>query len=38
MIPVEGSDEYKQTNEIKIASALLDCIDNIENVTVSADA
>jgi len=38
MIPIEGSDEYKQTNEIKIASLLLDLIDDIEGVTVSGDA
>jgi len=38
MIPIAGSDEYKQTNEIKIASALLDLLDDIEGVTVSGDA
>jgi len=37
-IPVEGRDEYKQTNEIKIASVLLDILDSIEGVTVTADA
>jgi hypothetical protein len=26
-LPVKGSDEEKQTNEIKIAIPLLDCID-----------
>ncbi|MDQ6950389.1 MAG: ISAs1 family transposase [Mariprofundales bacterium] len=38
LIPVEGTDDFKQTNEIKIASVLLDSIDNIEGVTVTADA
>lgn len=37
-IPVEGSDTYKQTNEIKIASVLLDLFDSITGVTVTADA
>lgn len=37
-IPVEGSDTYKQTNEIKIASVLLDLFDSIVGVMVTADA
>ena len=37
-IPVEGSDTYKQTNEIKIASVLLDLFDSIDGVTVTVDA
>ena len=37
-IPVEGSDAYKQTNEIKIASVLLDLFDSIAGVTITADA
>jgi len=36
-LPVEGSDEEKQTNEIKIAIPLLDSID-IEGKTITADA
>jgi len=37
-IPVEGSDKYKQTNEIKIASILLDLFDNLTGIMVTADA
>ena len=36
-IPVEGSDEIKRTNEIKIAAPLLDTIE-IEGKTITADA
>ena len=36
-LPVEGSDEEKQTNEIKIAIPLLDSID-ITGKTITADA
>ncbi len=36
-MPVEGSDEQKQTNEIKIAAPLLDAID-ITGRVISADA
>lgn len=36
-LPVKGSDEEKQTNEIKIAIPLLDCID-IQDKTITADA
>ena len=36
-LPVEGSDEEKQTNEIKIAKPLLDTID-IQGKTITADA
>jgi hypothetical protein len=36
-LPVEGSDEEKQTNEIKTAMPLLDAID-IQGKTISADA
>jgi len=36
-LPVEGSDEEKQTNEIKIAIPLLDSID-IQGKTITADA
>ena len=36
-LPVEGSDEEKQTNEIKTAMPLLDAI-NIQGKTISADA
>jgi predicted transposase YbfD/YdcC len=36
-LPVEGSDEEKQTNEIKIAIPLLDNID-IQRKTITADA
>ncbi|SDP80648.1 ISAs1 family transposase [Desulforhopalus singaporensis] len=36
-MPVEGSDEEKQTNEIKTAISLLDCID-ISGKTITADA
>ena len=36
-LPVKGSDEEKQTNEIKIAIPLLDCID-IRGKTITADA
>ena len=36
-LPVEGSDEEKQTNEIKTAIPLLDAID-IQGKTISADA
>ena len=36
-LPVEGRDEEKQTNEIKIAIPLLDAID-IQGKTVTADA
>ena len=36
-MPVKGSDEEKQTNEIKIAIPLLDCID-IQGKTITADA
>lgn len=35
---MEGGDTYKQTNEIKIASVLLDLFDSIAGVTVTADA
>ena len=37
MLPVEGSDEEKQTNEIKIAAPMLDAIE-IEGRTITADA
>lgn len=37
-IPVEGSDEYKQTNEIKIAALLLDLLENLSGTMVTADA
>ncbi len=36
-LPVEGSDEEKQTNEIKIAAPLLDAIE-IKGRTITADA
>lgn len=36
-LPIEGSDEEKQTNEIKIAIPLLDSID-IQGKTITADA
>lgn len=36
-LPVKGSDKEKQTNEIKIAIPLLDCID-IQGKTITADA
>ena len=36
-LPVEGCDEEKQTNEIKIAIPLLDCLD-IRGKTITADA
>jgi len=36
-LPVEGSDEEKQTNEIKIAIPLLNNID-IKGKTITADA
>jgi predicted transposase YbfD/YdcC len=37
-VPVgKGSDEQKQTNEIKIAAPLLSCLD-IENKNITADA
>ena len=36
-LPVEGSDEEKQTNEIKTANPLLDAID-IQGKTITADA
>ena len=36
-LPVDGSDEEKQTNEIKIAAPLLDAID-ISGKTITADA
>ena len=36
-LPVEGKDELKRTNEIKMAVPLLDAID-IEGKIVSADA
>ena len=36
-LPVAGGDEEKQTNEIKIAIPLLDCID-IQGKTITADA
>ncbi|MCU7899025.1 MAG: ISAs1 family transposase [Candidatus Thiodiazotropha sp. (ex Lucinoma aequizonata)] len=36
-LPVKGSDEEKQTNEIKIAAPMLDAIE-IEGRTVTADA
>ncbi|MCU7898494.1 MAG: hypothetical protein KZQ61_17355 [Candidatus Thiodiazotropha sp. (ex Lucinoma aequizonata)] len=36
-LPVKGSDEEKQTNEIKIAAPMLDAIE-IEDRTVTADA
>ena len=36
-LPVKGSDEEKQTNEIKIAIPLLDCLD-IQGKTITADA
>jgi len=36
-LPIAGTDELKQTNEIKIAAPLLDAID-IKNKTISADA
>jgi len=36
-LPVEGCDEEKQTNEMKIAIPLLDCID-IQGKTITADA
>ena len=36
-LPLEGSDEEKQTNEIKIARPLLDSID-IKGKTITADA
>ncbi len=36
-LPVEGSDEEKQTNEIKIAIPLLESID-IQQKTITADA
>ncbi len=36
-LPVEGSDEEKQTNEIKIAAPMLDAIE-IEGRTITADA
>jgi len=37
-VPVgQGSDEQKQTNEIKIAAPLLSCVD-IENKNITADA
>ncbi len=37
LIPVAGSDEFKQTNEIKIAAPLLESIE-LEGVVVTADA
>ena len=36
-LPVEGGDEEKQTNEIKIAIPLLDSID-IQGKTITTDA
>jgi predicted transposase YbfD/YdcC len=36
-LPVEGSDEEKQTNEIKTAIPLLEAID-IQGKTITADA
>lgn len=36
-LPVEGNEEEKQTNEIKIAIPLLDTID-IQKKTITADA
>jgi len=36
-LPIKGSDEEKQTNEIKIAAPMLDAID-IEGRTITADA
>ncbi|MCP4996985.1 MAG: transposase [Gammaproteobacteria bacterium] len=36
-LPVEGRDEEKQTNEIKIAAPMLDAIE-IEGRTITADA
>jgi len=36
-LPVEGCDKEKQTNEIRIAIPLLDCI-NIQGKTITADA
>jgi predicted transposase YbfD/YdcC len=36
-LPVQGTDKEKQTNEIKIAIPLLDCID-IQGKTITADA
>ena len=36
-LPVKGCDEEKQTNEIKIAIPLLDCLD-IQGKTITADA
>ena len=36
-MPIEGSDEEKQTNEIKTAIPLLDAID-IKGKTITADA
>jgi predicted transposase YbfD/YdcC len=37
-VPVgKGSDEQKQTNEIKVAAPLLSCLD-IENKNITADA
>ena len=36
-LPIEGSDEEKQTNEIKIAIPLLDAI-SIKGKTITADA
>ncbi len=36
-LPVKGSDEEKQTNEIKIAAPMLDVIE-IEGRTITADA
>jgi hypothetical protein len=36
-LPVEGNDELKRTNEIKIAIPLLDAID-IEGKDITADA
>ena len=36
-LPVKGSDEEKQTNEIKIAAPMLDATE-IEGRTITADA
>ena len=37
-MPVEGSDEEKRTNEIKVAIPILETLDDIEGKTITVDA
>ncbi len=38
LLPVEGSDELKQTNEIGMFIPVMDLLDDIEGKTITGDA